>query len=322
LSSDSSYTTATSALNIFPNGNISGTTPFVISGLTAGSTYDVFVGNNCGGSGFVQQYTMPSGVLFSGSFLLDSSIYNICGNGAVTLYSSVPFGVGVTMYTDMALTILATGYTYISDVSTGAIYNLNSTTAVVGSNTLLVCNGLSGVYKLGGSTGTICSAGQVTLYTNGVFAVGGILYSDSGLSTPVTGYSYVVNTANNHIYNLNSSTGQIGSDTSLACTSNTVTVNSSLGGTLITSVVGISGYTLSGSVAPGWLDQGTHSAFTGTISVTITGTPVIAGNVSLYKNGVLVQCIAVSAAGTFTFSSQSYIISDVLIVSLGIGPCA
>ena len=206
-------------------------------------------------------------------------------------------------------------------MATGIIYNLNSSTAVVGSSTGLVCSGLSGAYRLGNDTGTICSAGVVTLYTNGVFAVGGILYTDSGLSTPQTGYSYVVDTATNIIYNLNTSTGVIGSSTGLACSTNTVTVNSSLGGTLITSIVGISGFSLAGSVAPGGTDTGTHSAFTGTISATITGTPVVAGNVTLYKNGVLVQCIAVSAAGTFTFSSQTFIVSDTILVSLGLGGC-
>lgn len=322
LHSATSYTTSVSALVILPNGNISGTTPYPITGLSAGNTYDVWVGNNCGGTGFIQQIEIPSSGVYSASFLLDSSIYNICGNSPVTLYSSTPFAVGVAMYTNIGLTVLATGYTLIGSVSSGLVYVLNSTTAVVGASTGIVCNGLAGVYKLGNSTATICAAGSTTLYTNGSFTVGGILYTDSGLSLPQTGYSYVVNTSNNHIYNLNSSTGVIGSDTGLSCTNNTVSVTSSLGGTLITSVVGISGYALGGSVAPGGIDQGTHSAFSGTIAVTITGTPVLSGNVSLYRNGILLQCIAVAAAGTFTFSSQTYIVSDVIEIALNIGACS
>lgn len=326
LSSDSSYTTATSALTIFPNGNISGTTPFVISGLVAGSTYDVFVGNNCGGSGFIQQYTMPSNILYSGSFLLDSSIYNICGNGSVTLYSSVPFAVGVTMYTDIALTILATGYTYIADVATGIIYNLNSSTAVVGSSTGLVCSGLSGAYRLGNDTGTICSAGVVTLYTNGVFAVGGILYTDSGLSTPQTGYSYVVDTATNIIYNLNTSTGVIGSSTGLACSTNTVRITHSMGGVTVQNVTGIAGFTASPPfpLAAGGVVQGIHSAFTGSINVQIIGSPAISpSSITLYKNGVFVECKPVTAfTGLYyTFGSQTYAASDVILISLGISGC-
>jgi hypothetical protein len=48
--------------------------------------------------------------------------------------------------------------------------------------------------------------------------VGGVLYNDSALSSPVTGFSFVVNEATNQIYNLNSSTGVIGAATGTNCT--------------------------------------------------------------------------------------------------------
>ena len=81
---------------------------FVISGLTAGSTYDVFVGNNCGGSGFIQQYTMPSNILYSGSFCLIAA-FTIFVKWFCNLIFICSFAVGVTMYTDIALTILQQG---------------------------------------------------------------------------------------------------------------------------------------------------------------------------------------------------------------------
>jgi hypothetical protein len=218
LSSSGSYTLATNSLQILPNGNISGTTPFTISGVVAGSTYDVRVINNCGGVGFQGQITVPSSSVFSDSFLLDSDIYNICGNSPVTLYSSSAFAVGVTMYTNIGLTVPVTGYDYIANSSTGEIFYINSGTGVVGISTGLDCDtGTAGTYILSNNTGTICTEAQVTLYTNGAFTVGGTLYTDQALSNPVTGYSYVLNGANNHIYNLNSGTGVIGSDTSLTC---------------------------------------------------------------------------------------------------------
>jgi hypothetical protein len=89
---------------------------------------------------------------------------------------------------------------------------------VVGADTGNACsNGTAGSYILGNSTATICSGTPVTLYTNGAFTVGGVLYTDSALTTPVTGYAYVVDGSSNAIYNLNASTGTIGVPTSLSC---------------------------------------------------------------------------------------------------------
>ena len=214
-----SWTISTNSLIILPNGNISGNTPYAISPTTAGTTYDVQVINNCGGLGFIGQITMPTGTVYTGSYLYDTVIYNVCGDTPHTLYSSAPFATGVVLYTNIGLTTPLTGYTYVAAVSTGLIYNINSSTGVIGTSTGSSCtSGTSGTYQLGNSTGTICSSGTVTLYTNGAFSVGGTLYNDSGLTSPVTGYSYVVNTSSNHIYNLNSTTGIIGADAGITCT--------------------------------------------------------------------------------------------------------
>lgn len=216
---------SSNSINLFPNGNINGTTPYVIPGLTQGTTYDIWVQNNCGGNGFITQVTTPANTVYSGSFLLDNVIYNICGDSPVTLYSSLPFASGVTMYSNIGLTTPVTGFSYIAPTSGGQIYQLNSSTGVVGVNTGSTCNsGTPGAYILGNSTSTICSGSIVTLYTNGAFAIGSILYSDPSLTTPVTGSSYAV--FNNVIYNVNSSTGQVISSTGLSCVSSaTLTID-------------------------------------------------------------------------------------------------
>lgn len=214
------YILSTSNLNLFPNGNINGTSPYQISGLSSGTQYDVFIQNGCGGLGFTTQITTPSNTAFSGSFLLDNIIYNICGDSTVILYSSSPFAPGVTMYTNIGLTSAVTGYLFIAP-NTGAIYNLNNVTGVVGTSTGNACNtGVSGSYILGNNSGTVCSGSPVTLYTNGGFTVGGIIYTDSSLTNPVIGFSYVVNKSNGHIYNLNNANGTIGTDTGLVCAGN------------------------------------------------------------------------------------------------------
>ena len=214
------YTTATSNLLIYPNGNINGTSPFQIAGLTQGVTYDVQIINNCGGSGFVIQVVVPTGAAYSGSYIRGNTLYLLCAEATMTLYTGSPFAIGVVLYTNSGLTIPMTGYSYVVDNNTGDIYTVNSSTGEVLSNTGNTCNtGVSNSVILSNSTSAICGAYPVTRYTNGPFAVGGILYSDASLTTPVTGYSYVLNLANGHIYNLNSITGVIGVDTALTCSS-------------------------------------------------------------------------------------------------------
>lgn len=222
LSSSSTYITATNNLLILPNGNISGTTPYTIPGLSASQVYDVQVINNCGGTGFIKQITTPSGGVYSGSYLLDSIIYTICAQTPVTLYSSQPFGAGITLYTDAGLSSPATGHNYVAG-SDGAIYTINSSTGVVGSATGNSCSGgTPGTYSLGGAIPDICSNLPTTLYTSGAFAVGKILYTDSALTSPVTGFIYVLNLSDNKIYNLNTSTGLVGADTTSTCTGSAI----------------------------------------------------------------------------------------------------
>lgn len=220
VSGTTTWIVSSNSINLFPNGNINGTTPYQIPGLTPGTTYDTWVQNNCGGVGFISQVTTPGNTVYSGSYLLDNVIYSICGGGLVTLYSSSPFASGITMYSDIGLTTPVTGYSLIAQ-SSGPIFQLNTSTGVVGINTGSSCNnGTAGSYILGNSTGSICGGSSVTLYTNGSFSVGGILYLDAALTTPQTGFSYVV--FSGAIYNLNSGTGAIGVSTGLNCSTSSV----------------------------------------------------------------------------------------------------
>jgi hypothetical protein len=144
------------------------------------------------------------------------------------------------------------------------------------------------------------------LYTSGAFAVGSVLYQDSALTTPQLGFSFVV--YNNIIYNVNSTTGAVTSSTGLGCTGLvTVSVNS-INGT-ITSVSGISGYVFSGPISLGESDNGTHSAFSGPITVDVN-IGASTGPIVLQVNGVTVESIFMSGDGTYGFSSRSYNSSD------------
>jgi hypothetical protein len=125
------------------------------------------------------------------------------------------------MYADIGLTTPVTGYAYIT-IGGFNIFNLDISTGVVGVDTGSACaNGTAALYKLYNSTETICAQSADTYYTNGDFTVGGTLYMDSALTTPVTGYSYLaylgISPTTPPIYNLNSVTGAIGAATGVSC---------------------------------------------------------------------------------------------------------
>lgn len=317
LSSSSTWITSTNALQIFPNGNINGTSPYQITGVTPGAIYDIWIQNNCGGLGFVSQFTVPTSSIYSGTFLLDSVLYTICGQSGATLYSSAPFGAGVIMYADVALTVPVTGYNYISD-STGSIFTIDSTTGQVLIDTGTNCtSGTAALYRLGNNPATICSASQVTLYTNGAFAPALTLYSDSGLTTPVTGYSYVSYSGDNTIYNLNSSTGVIGATTGASCT-----VNYELAAALNYSIDSVTGAGIP-ALGPTGLNNhlyGNQTGMGGLYSIHLLGSNVTTTKLIAYVNGVQVDCVAVTAAGfynlTIPATSAQYV-----IISINGGTC-
>jgi len=304
VSGTSSWIVATNNLSVFPNGTINGTSPFLILNPVAGQTYDINVSNNCGGTGFTTQLTVPTGTVYTGSYYLGNIVYTICGVSPVTLYSSSPFGSGITMYSDIGLTTPVTGYTYITQ-SGSNIFAINTSTGVVGADTGSACsNGTAGSYILGNSTATICSGTPVTLYTNGAFAVGGVLYTDSALTTPQVGFAYVVNGSTNAIYNMNASTGTVGVPTGLSCNfaSGTISVSSLVATGAITAV-SFDGVPI---VAPYPVLEGDVVAVSiladtmATLSVTATGSFASIRVVDSYGN---VFCQNSTGAGVYNFAN-------------------
>ncbi len=154
--------------------------------------------------------------------------------------------------------------------------------------------------------------------------MGKVLYTDLALSNPVIGNDFVL-APDGHIYNLDSSSGLVGSDTGLLCSTETVRLTSSMAGVQLTNVANISGFTPSPAypLNPGDLITGTHNAFTSSIIVTLTGTPVVnPSNASLSVNGILVQCVPVTAAGLYAFNSHAFLVDDIIDISLNLGSCS
>jgi len=212
------YTLVTSNLQVLPNGSINGTSPIQLV-ATQGVTYDVKIVNNCGGNGYVQQISVPTGSAYTGSYLRDSILYTLCGGSPVTLYTGQVFGVGVVVFTDSGLLSPLTGYNYIADYSTGQIYTIDSATGEVLADTGSSCStGVANKVMLDNSTATICAVSPaIVRYTNGLLATGKTLYLDASLTSPVTGYSYMLDAVSGNIYNINSITGVIGALTGLTC---------------------------------------------------------------------------------------------------------
>jgi hypothetical protein len=214
---------------ILPNGNVSGISPYLMGQVNYNSTVFVQIINNCGGQGFIKQITTPASGIFTGSYSYGNILYLACGQTPVQLYSSSSFAIGTIMYTDAGLTIPLTGNTYIVN-QTGEIFTMNTATGTILSDTGSNCgNGTANSVLLGNNSSTICSVGQENiLYTNGSFAVGGTLFFDRSLTQPVHGTSYVV--YNGVVFNLNTTTGQIGTSTGISClSSTTLTINYTTG---------------------------------------------------------------------------------------------
>jgi hypothetical protein len=89
----------------------------------------------------------------------------------------------------------------------------------------------------------------------------------------------------------------------------------------VTAVNLVTGFTLSGTVAPGSSQNGTHGAFTNTIQITVTGSLSGSTKAQLIKNSTELSCVAITGAGTYTFPNATFNIGDGILIRLGGGTC-
>lgn len=57
------------------------------------------------------------------------------------------------------------------------------------------------------------------------------------------------------------------------------------------------------------------------ITVIITGVPIVSGNLKLYKNGILQQCINITVANTYVFNTVAFTNNDNITIALETGLC-
>lgn len=198
-------------------GNIEDSSFVVLANPVPDISYDIKAFSQCGGIAFETTFIFPSQV-YSGSYLTDYAVYNICGNDAINLFSDIPFQDGAIMYTDVELTTAFTGASFIADAGNGIIHSINSGTGEVGAATAYSCNQSNAIQvMLSNNSSTICCDAITEVYSSGIAQEGSILYTDPALSIPVTTFDYVFFVNDNIIYNLDSVTGTIETDTGLTC---------------------------------------------------------------------------------------------------------
>lgn len=163
-----------------------------------------------------------------------SSDANACSNysagSTTTVYWNGTLVVGTLLFStaskrhttgDRFFTLNVSGTFYTATFNGNTEFIDNGSTGLWGATVASLTSCVTyteGVYDVG-SAQTICSSPTtVTTYrsANSSFTTGTILYTNTALTTPLTGYSRIIG-ENNNIWNLNSSTGAIGSDTGNGC---------------------------------------------------------------------------------------------------------
>lgn len=79
---------------------------------------------------------------------------------------------------------------------------------------------MSNPFKLGTNSVNVCDPGITNLFWMGPGAAlvpGNTMYLDSGLTTPVTGFSFISDSVGTEIFNLDSGTGVVGATTGSGC---------------------------------------------------------------------------------------------------------
>jgi hypothetical protein len=100
-----------------------------------------------------------------------------------------------------------------------------------------------------------------------------------------------------------------------------VVIQNQVNMTSITTVTGISGFTLPQTVENTETVTGFHNTFTGQINVTIGGTVGSASCLYLVREGVILETINVTVAGVYTFQSQPYASTDLIYINFITGVC-
>lgn len=105
---------------------------------------------------------------------------------------------------------------------------------------------------------------------------------------------------------------------------NMLSIQSTLAGVSVTGVVGVTGYSLPESVEFGETIDAPHGAFTGQIEIQLSGTPGVAGNLTVKKNGTPFYCSNLPNGVPVTTkyaTLETYLSTDLIEIELNTGSC-
>jgi hypothetical protein len=145
-----------------------------------------------------------------------NDILTICTEATTSVYTRNSFALGQILYTDINLTIHFAAYDFVADEN-DFIYSVDNATGELLSIVGLCNSGVAGDYKVGNDISTVCDEAETIYYTDGSLALGNPVYTDINLTIPLTGYNFLVDTATDHIYTLNSDTGIVESMLQFDC---------------------------------------------------------------------------------------------------------
>ena len=134
LQSDPSYTLISGSVSVNTSG-----VPSVLPSFETGTglTYDIKIVQGCGSPAdeFAKAINSPGATPISDTYDVSTTEMAVCSSPVgLILFSTATFAPGVTLYTDIELSTPVTGYNYIKS-SGGMIYNLNTSTGVIGATT-------------------------------------------------------------------------------------------------------------------------------------------------------------------------------------------
>jgi hypothetical protein len=168
----------------------------------------------------------PVGVtyyLFASSYSEDTSSSSACSaslvsNNLYTTNSNGIVGIGDTIY----IFIEGEYYPYTGDFdyvsynegSTRKVLNIDTGTGEILSKSNCGSSSFEYSVKLGSTDGNACAGTTQTVYSgSNSFNTGMTLYTTSALTTPIAGFEKVVLMPTADIFNINSTTGVVGSNT-------------------------------------------------------------------------------------------------------------
>lgn len=166
--------------------------------------------------------------------------------------------------------------------------------------------------------GTCGEEATVTVFYTGTLGVGTHLFTDAGLTTPVTASSIMEIPGEflcGELFTVDPSTGIVLADLGITCCDGSIEVDNGTDSDIV-NVAGISGSSPFDTLA-GTNFYGPQTGFTSSIDVTINPGPTVASTLTLFRNGTLLSVSPVVAGfiGTKSFPSFTYGSTDYILIT-------